>query len=445
MAKDSRPMCAARLGQVRGTVGGPLGAPFRPLRLARCLLARRWAEALGIGLGVLVCVLLWPGAMAMGQENVIRIGAALPLTGGLVHEGKLQRDGYELWKDVVNERGGIDIGGKRYRVDIKYYDYKSDTPTSARLVEKLITEDGIRFIFGPFGSGATTASSAISERYSAILMAPSASSEEVFSRGYKYLFGILVPSSVTWEDLFDMMLKQSPRPETVAIVARNDLFPLSVGNAAKGSAEKRGLKVVYFEKYPIGATDFSSLLIQVKNLEPHIFVATGYTQDLILITKQARELKVNARIMTQTAGPAYQDFTDALKETANYVVTPVWWTNNLTWKGPVFGTAGDYTRLFERKYKYTPDYVTAASSACGVVLQIAIEQAGSLDPAKVRDAIARGSFTTFYGPIKFGPNGMNHATKISVVQIQNQKREVILPADIATGKFTYPAPPWDKR
>jgi branched-chain amino acid transport system substrate-binding protein len=276
---------------------------------------------------------------ALAQENVIRIGAALPLTGGLVHEGKLQRDGYELWKDAVNERGGVDVGGKKYRVDIKYYDYKSDTPTSARLVEKLITEDGIRFIFGPFGSGATTASSAISERHSAILMAPSASAEPVFARGYKYLFGILVPSAVTWEDMFDLLLKENPRPASVAIVARNDLFPLSVGNAAKDSAEKRGLKVVYFEKYPIGATDFSSPLIQVKNLNPDIFISTGYTQDLILITKQARELKVNTRIMAQTAGPAYQDFTDALKETANYVVTPVWWTTNLNWKGPLLGTA----------------------------------------------------------------------------------------------------------
>jgi branched-chain amino acid transport system substrate-binding protein len=387
----------------------------------------------------------WGAGPAAAQENVVRIGAALPLTGGLVHEGKLQHDGYELWKDAVNEKGGISVGGKKYRVDIKYYDYKSDTPTSARLVEKLITEDGIRFIFGPFGSGATTASSAVTERYNAVLMAPSASAEEVYGRGYKYLFGILVPSSATWEDMFDLLLKQNPRPATAAIVARNDLFPLSVGNAAKASAEKRGLKVAYFEKYPVGATDFSSLLIQVKNLAPDVFVATGYTQDLILITKQARELKVNAKIMAQTAGPAYQDYTDALKDTANYVLTPVWWTPNLAWKDPLLGAAGDYAKQFQQKYKYLPDYVSAASSACGVVLQMAMEQAQSLDPPKVRDAIARSTFNTFYGPIRFGPNGQNVGTKISVVQIQNQRQEILLPAEVATGKPLYPAPTWEKR
>ncbi len=414
----------------------PRGAAVLPPSL-RC-------ATMGIA-GLLAAALGWGTAPAGAQENVIRIGAALPLTGGLVHEGKLQKDGYELWKDVVNEKGGIDVGGKKYRVDIKYYDYASDTPTSARLVEKLITEDGIRFIFGPFGSGATTASSAVTERHRAIMLAPTASSEQVFSRGYKYLFGILVPNAAVWRDFFEIMGKQSPRPQTVAIVARNDLFPLAVATAAQELAQKGGMKVVYFEKYPVGATDFSSLLIQVKNLAPDVFIATGYTNDLILITKQARELKVNAKLFAQTAGPAYQDFTDALKDSADYIVTPVWWTTTLGWKGSLFGTAKDYTQLFERRYKYTPDYVTASSSVCGVVLQMAIEQARSLDPVQVRDTMAGMTFNTFYGPIKFAASGMNHTTTVSLVQIQKQRQEVIFPPEIATSKLEYPTPPWEKR
>ncbi len=434
-AESPRPMGASRL---------PLRAVI-PSRRAGVLGRHRGWAALALAAALAAGLAGQAPPAAAAQRDVIRIGAPLPITGGLVHEGKLQKDGYELWKDAVNEKGGIDVGGKKYRVEIKYYDYASDTPTSARLVEKLITEDGIRFIFGPFGSGATTASSAITERHHAIMIAPTASSEQVFSRGYKYLFGILVPNANVWRDFFDVMSKQNPRPRTLAIVARNDLFPLAVANAANELAQKAGLKVVYFEKYPVGATDFSSLLIQVKNLSPDLLIATGYTNDLILITKQAREQKVNVKLFTQTAGPAYQDFTDALKDTANYIVTPVWWTTTLAWKGALFGTSKDYTKLFESRFKYTPDYVTAASTVCGVVLQMAIEKARSLDPEKVRDAMAGMTFHTFYGPIKFGANGMNYTTKVSLVQIQKQKQEVIFPAEIATSKLEYPTPPWDKR
>ena len=115
---------------------------------------------------VLICLvvaIMTPG-MALAEEPVITFGAALPLTGALATEGEKHLHGYEMWKDKVNARGGINVGGVQYKVDIKYYDYKSDTATSVRLVEKLITEDGIQFIFGPHGSGSAKACSTITEK-----------------------------------------------------------------------------------------------------------------------------------------------------------------------------------------------------------------------------------------------------------------------------------------
>lgn len=385
-----------------------------------------------------------PGASG---ERTLLIGAALPLTGGVAQEGKFQQDGYELWKETVNAKGGIDVGGTKYKVDFKYYDYKSDTSTAVRLVEKLITEDKAQFIFGPFGSGATLATAAITEKYQVPMCSPSASSEAVYEKGYQYLFGILVPNSVVGNQSLDLVGSANPKPKTMAIISRNDLFPKAVADAMKAAAKTHGIEVVYHEEYPIDATDLSAPLLGAKATNPDILVGTGYVNDLILMTKQAKEQRVNPKVFLQTAGPAYPTFTDALKQDANYVVTPTWWAPEATYndQGKLFGSAGDYAKQFAAKFNYPADYISAASSACGAVLQAAVEKAGSVDPKKVRDALAGTEVQTFYGPIKFNPQGQNVGTGVIMLQIQDQKLVAIAPKEAATGALKYPTPEWGNR
>ena len=219
------------------------------------------------------------GQAGGGQERTLVIGAALPLTGDVAREGKLQQDGYELWKDTVNANGGIDVGGTRYKIDLRSYDYRSDNSTAVRLVEKLITDDKAQFLFGPFGSGATLAASAVNEKYEIPMCSPSASSEEVYQKGNQYIFGILVPNSVVGNQTLDLLASAEPRPRTMAIISRNDLFPKAVANAAKAAAESRGIEVLYFEEYPIGATDLSAPLLGAKARNADILLGTGYVND----------------------------------------------------------------------------------------------------------------------------------------------------------------------
>jgi branched-chain amino acid transport system substrate-binding protein len=381
------------------------------------------------------------------RTETLLVGAALPLTGDVAQEGKFQQHGYEMWRDAVNAKGGIEAGGKRYQVELRFYDYRSDTSTAVRLLEKLITEDKAQFLFGPFGSGATVATSAVNEKYEIPMCSPSASSEQVYEKGYQYLFGILVPNSVVGNETLDAIAGAEPRPRTMAIISRNDLFPKAVANASKAAAESRGIEVVYFEEYPIGATDLSAPLLGAKAKNPDILLGTGYVNDLILMTKQAKELRVNPKVFVQTAGPAYPAFTDALGADANYIVTPTWWAPEAKYtdNGKLFGSAQDFGQKFQEKYGYAADYVTAASAACGAVLQAAIEKAGGVDPKKVRDALAATDIQTFYGNIKFNPVGQNVGTGVTMLQIQNAKQVAIAPAAAATGRLQYPTPEWDRR
>src|SRR5450830_1081211 len=120
---------------------------------------------------------------SFAQDKVIKIGAPLPLTGALAPEGLKQKEGYDLWVEEVNKTGGIKAGSARYKVELVYYDYQSATPRAVQLTEKLVTEDKVNFIFSPFGSGATKASSNISEKYKIPTISSTGSSEQVYDQG----------------------------------------------------------------------------------------------------------------------------------------------------------------------------------------------------------------------------------------------------------------------
>jgi branched-chain amino acid transport system substrate-binding protein len=368
------------------------------------------------------------------QAQTIQIGAPLPLTGALAPEGLKQKQGYELWGDEANKAGGVQVGNKKMKIEFVYYDYQSSTPKAVQLTEKLITEDKVNFILAPFGSGATKATSNVTEKYNVVDVSPTASSEQVYDQGFKYLFGILNSNAIVSKALLGYLKTAAPSVQKVAIYSRNDLFPLAIATSLDGTAKANSYPVVFFEKYPLNATDHSAALTELRSKNADWIYVSGYTDDLIRIRKQMVDLKVTAPVVTMLAGPAYPDFVDALGDMANGVTSVTWWHPDLQFKSKdVFGSTANYVKLFTERYKKSPDYTEAASSAAGVVLQMAIEKAGTIDSQRVRDELASDDFATFYGSVKFGPNGQNAAIGDPIFQIQDKKIVIISPADAKQG------------
>lgn len=373
-------------------------------------------------------------AATAAAQDVIRIGYPLPITGPLSPEAKKLQNGANLWVEATNKAGGVKVGAKRMKVEIVYVDYQSNTPRAVQATERLITQDKVHFLFSPFGSGATKAASSVSEKYKVPTLAATASSEQVYDQGYKYLFGVYTPNQTLTEPLADLVRKQAAGVQRVAILARNDLFPLAIAQEMEKSATKRGMKVVFFEKYAIGALDHASALSQIKAQSPHWIFATGYINDLILIKKQMGDLGIEAPVITMVAGPAYKEFVTALGKAAENITSAAWWHPAVRYQGKdVFGSTENFNKLFRERYNLEPDYGEASSAACGAVLQLAIEAAGTLDRDKVRDALAAMNATTFFGPIKFGPTGQINSLDPPVFQVQNGRQVVILPASIKQG------------
>ena len=381
-------------------------------------------------------------------ENTITIGAAVSLTGKTAYEGKSVQQGYEVWADWVNSHGGITAGGKTYKAKMIYYDDQSNATTGAQLTEKLITQDKVDFLFGPYSSAITFATSAIGEKYKKLTIAPEANATNIYERGYKYIFSVLPPAPALLVPVADMAATLNPKPKTVAIITANDLFPISVSDGFRPEAAKLGFQIVLDEKYAAGATDISTLLSKVKALNPDILVDSGYTADSLMVMKQCKELNVNPKMYIFAVGVMIPGFVQALGATGEYALEGEWWLPQMKLTDDIFGTTADYVKACTDKFgaDFVPPYQTSSGTAAGELLQLAIKKADSIDTDKVRDALAGLDVKLATWPeIAFNEKGQDIMTIHPVIQVQNGKFVLVYPQDSQEKPPIYPAPEWGKR
>lgn len=419
---------------------------FRGRRWARvgfCLLAV--AMVLGSSVQCRPAPTATPAVAPTPEAKVLKIGAAVEITGAQARMGKLVIDGYKFWRDYVNEHGGIDIGGETYIVDIIFYDDESDPERAAKLTEKLITEDGVTLLLGPFSSAITIATSAIGEKYNAITIASMANSPSIYTRGYKNVFSVLPPAPRYLRFLMDALVELEPKPKTIAILARDDPFAVSVGEGTAEHAKEVGLEVVYNEKFPKELKDASTFLTSIKALDPDLVFCATLLEDAILIAKQAKDLKVCPKALAFSVGATTPDFRESLGDDAEYLFGSEWWLPNMGWKGPVMGSSQDYARVFEEKFGYEPDYHVAGATAAGVILQLALEKAGSTDVDAVRKALNEFDMELFWGPTAWDETGQNIKGGSGPIQIQEGRVVAIYPPELRQAEPIYPMPCWDER
>ncbi len=388
-----------------------------------------------------------PAGPATAAGDTILFGSPVSLTGNLTKEGHLTQEGYELWKNYVNAHGGIKVGGKTYKVDIKYYDDESKNDTSAQLAERLIDQDHVNFLLGPYGSGTSFTVAQIAERKKIPMVEGNGAAEKIFNQGFRYTFGVLSPAKRYLEGILQMVKAQKPPAQTVAITAASDAFSQEVAQGAAAWANANGMKVVYNNKYPDTATDVSSIISALKATNPDVILNAGHLQDALLVQKGLKEQNVMARAYGYSVGPDTPDFASSLGKDANDVFGGAQWSDAVKYKGEpgFYHTAQEYAKAIDTAYHHRADYHNAESTAACLAFQYAIQRAGTLDPEKVRDALAKLDVTTFYGIIKFDSRGINLYKPMVVNQIQNGRLTTVWPTLTADGTPKYPAPPWGQR
>src|SRR6266508_5268457 len=387
------------------------------------------------------------GAGANGDTIVF--GAAISITGKTAKEGQYTRDGYMFYKDTINDMGGIKVGGKTYKVDVKFYDDESNSDRTAQLYEKLINEDKVNFLLGPYGSAPTGTAAPIAEKYKLPMVEANGAAESIFSKGYKYTFAVLSPAKNYLRGVIDLVKQKDPAIKTVAILGENEPFSKEVADGAAEYAKEKGLDVVYQDLYPTGTQDVSALLTNLKGKNPDLLLGSGHLQDSLLIVKQAKDLGISPKAIGFSVGPSSPEFRANLGKSADYIFGATQWTEALTyngedaWKTPK--AFGDAFRAKHPSYKIVP-YQVAESAVAVIAYQKAIEKAGTIEPTRVRDALAALDIMTFYGKIKFDARGVNIYKPMAVEQYQpDGNKYTVWPQEVAEKSSLYPMPAWDKR
>ena len=374
------------------------------------------------------------------EDRVIRIGIAVSETGRFEAEGEHTRRGYLLWEAWVNEEyGGIKVGGERYRAELIIYDDASDPDTTAELVERLIDEDKVDFMLGPYGSTLTQAAIEVAEARGVILVEGTGAAETLFQQSYRNLFAVLTPAGNYSESALKALADLGA--ESVVIAGADEIFPASVVEGARHWAQKYGLEVLgEVGAYPRGVTDVSDILQAFKALNPDVFLGGTYYEDAVLLVRTARELDFNPKAMVLTVGPSNLKFIDELGEDADYVMSPTQWEPSMTYEGDYFGSASDYAERYEAAWDSPPAYQAASATAAALALHLAIEAAGSLDTDAVRTALRDMDVDTFYGPINFDATGKNVAKPMGTIQIQDGVTRLVAPVGVSVADLIYPAP-----
>jgi branched-chain amino acid transport system substrate-binding protein len=370
----------------------------------------------------------------VAAQTPIKIGASMSVTGTYAKPGTYQKQGYDVCVDELNAKGGI-LGRK---VELVIYDDQSNPATAVRLYEKLITEDKVDAVMGPYSSAVSEAVANVTEKYKKVMVAPLAATTSIFKKGRKYIFMVITPAENYLDGLIDMAAKRGLK--TVAIINEDTLFPKASASGTAEAAKKKGMQVVLQEAYPKGNTDFSALLVKIKAANPDVIAAGTYFDDAVAITRQMKELNVNPKMFGLTVGGDLPEFHDLLKQNAEYVYGSTQWDESLPYPGQK-----EFLAAYKSKFKGEPAYHTAAGYAGCLIYAEAVKRAATLDADKVRDQLLKMEIKTAFGEYKVEPDGFQAAHKMVMLQWQDGKRIVVWPDDLANGKPRYPTPEWGKR
>jgi len=398
---------------------------------------------------VLALVFSFGTANAKVEGDTIVLGAAVSLTGKYSTNGEHTKNGYDLAVKRINDMGGVKVGGKSYKFKVIYYDDESNSKRAAQLAERLIKQDGVKYMLGPYSSGLTKAIAPVTEENKVPMVEANGASRSLFTKGYKYLFAVLSPANQYLEVAIDLAVeKNGGKPVRIAQAFEQDAFSQDVRIGVMEAAKRTGSKIVIDDKLPKELNDMAATLAKVKAVKPDVLVVSGHSKGALTAIRQISEMKVDVPMLAMTHCDASK-LAKQHGDKSEFALCASQWHKTLTYKDKFFGDGMKYDADFTKAYGYAPPYQAAESSAALLVFKDAFERANSFDTKKVRDALAKTEMQTFYGNVKFGSGGQNTAKPMVLFQVMCKSGKcenvVVAPTKWAAAELIHPIPPWSKR
>ncbi len=378
----------------------------------------------------------------------IILGAAVSLTGKYSTNGKHTQNGYNMAVERINSMGGVKVGGKTYKFEIIYYDDESNSGRAAQLAERLIKQDGVQYMLGPYSSGLTKAMAPVTEENKIPMVEANGASRSLFTKGYKYLFAVLSPANQYLEVAIDLAVEKNGGPVDIAMAFEQDAFSQDVRLGIVDAAKRTGSKIIIDDKLPKELNDMAATLAKVKATNPDVLVVSGHSKGALTAIRQIAEMKVDVPMLAMT----HCDASKLAKQhgkNSEYALCAAQWHKELTYSDEFFGNGIKFDKDFNALYGYAPPYQAAESAAALLVFKDAFERANSTDKEKVRDALAKTDMETFYGNVKFGDGGQNTAKPMVLFQVRCEgdtcANKLVAPTKWASHKLVHPVPKWSER
>jgi len=389
--------------------------------------------------GVCFMFALGLSGTATAKDKIV-MGYSASLSGGYSHVGKTIKQGYTVWSDMVNSKGGIYVKElkKRLPVELKMYDDKSDPSTAAKLYERLITVDKADFVLSPWGSSIGFPVSGICQKYKMPIVYVWVSSDPIYKQGYDYAFCTIQPGSRhEWSPL-DLLQTVKGHPNKIQYISTKELYGITTAKGGYERAKEIGFEP-YYEEVEKGVKDFTPLLTKMKT-QGIEGISTGiYEAEFFLMFRQMQELGFYPKFLFASHGTDLPDFWDTFGKIGEGACAGGFY--NTRWN--TFENE-EFVAGFK---KHTGSFPThyGATVAGGQIMQQAIEKAGTLDTEKVKKVLEVDEFKCLlYPKVRYvserGYTNINKYAFTGVLQWQNGQLLTVYPKSIADAEFVFPMP-----
>jgi len=368
--------------------------------------------------------------LAVGAHAVepVRIGTTQSLTGPLQEFGTNQLRGLQMWVGDVNARGEL-LGRP---VELVHYDDGSDPARSAQLYKKLIQEDQVDLLVGPYSSNITLAASQVAEQFDIPMLTLGASADAIWSQGYQNIVGLDTPSTRYMDIALEAAADKGAK--TLALVYGETDFTRDVVPGVRSKAQELGIQLVLDES----AASIGDIAVMVKRLRSanaDVIMAIAYLEGGVDLVRELRLAQVKPRMLVFGVAASLAEFGQELQDDAEGVTGVTQWLRGIRLPG-----AQDFAYRYRRLYGYNPGAYAALGYSGGQVIEAAVRLAGSTDHAAVRDQLHTMVFNSLLGIYKVDAEGRQVGKSNYLFQWQGKDRRLVEPGIVAESKLIYPMP-----
>jgi branched-chain amino acid transport system substrate-binding protein len=380
------------------------------------------------------------GGEADDPDAPIVVGVSLPLTGDFAEPGKGVQRGYEAWAAHVNENGGL-LGRQ---VELVIVDDQSNADRVASDYERLINQDGVDLIFGPFSTRLVVPAAQVAQDYGFLFVEPAGAAAEVFEQGFDNLF---YAAPAIADDHYDhlveyvLALPEAERPKTVAVASMDDPFAQGTAHGLRDQLADAGVEVAVDEVYPPNTTDFSGIAAKIADSKADLLIVGSQYQDGVNLVVALQQQGYQPQMAAISGAPTNAEFPEAIGEKTEGILAPTGYTPTAP-----YPSNQEFVEFYEAEHGSPPAEDEANAWTTGQVVAAAVEAVECADPSpecqeQLVAWLKENEVETVVGPLSWDAQGRPQSAHL-IQQYVDGEIKIVLPDDVKEADLVHPKPAW---